>query len=107
MNDKANLTRAIRINAIGGTVFLGVGVLTLGLVAVGVLPVDTQLVVALVFGFVMAGLMFLTARSLRQDRDDPAGIERRFQSQAVAWSAGLLAVGLVAVVGVIGWGLLR
>jgi len=107
LNDTANLTRAIRINGIGGTVFLGVAALTLVLVAAGVLPLNTQLVVLLVFSLVMAGILFLTARSLRQDRDDPAGIERRFQSQAVSWSAGLLAVGLVAVVGVIAWGLLR
>jgi hypothetical protein len=107
MNDTAKLTRAVRINVIGGTVFLGVAALTFVLVVAGVLPLGTQLVVLLVFGFVMAGLMFLTARSLRQDREDPAGIERRFQSQAVSWSAALLAVGLVAVIGVIAWGLLR
>jgi hypothetical protein len=107
MNDTAKLTRAIRVNVIGGTLILAFAALTVVMVAAGILPMDTQVVVSLVFGFVIAGLAFLTARSLRQDRDDPAGIERRFQSQAVSWSAGLLAVGLVAVVGVIAWGLLR
>jgi hypothetical protein len=107
MNDAANLTRAIRINVIGGALFLGLIALTLVLAAAGVLPFDTRLVLALVFGIVMAGLMLLTARSLRQDRDDPAGIERRFQSQSVSWSAGLLAAGLFVVVAIIAWGLLR
>ena len=107
MNDAAKLTRAIRINVIGGTLILALAALTLVLVAAGILPMGTQVVVSLVFGFVIAGLAFLTAGSLRQDRDDPAGIERRFQSQAVSFSAVLLAVGLVAVVGVIAWGLLR
>ena len=107
MNDAAKLTRAIRINVIGGTAFIGLAALTLVLVAAGVLPLNTRLVVLLAFGFVMAGIMFLTARSLREDRDDPAGIEGRFQSHSVRWAAGLLAVGLVAVVGVIAWGLLR
>lgn len=107
MNDTAKLARAIRVNVVGGVLFLGLVAVTLVLIVAGVLPLDTQLVVSLAFGFVMAGLMFLTARSLRQDRDDPAGVERRFQSQAVSWSAGLLAVGLVAIIGVIAWGMLR
>ena len=107
MDDKAKLARVIRINVTGGALFLAAAAVTVALVAAGVLAMDTQVVVSLVFGFVMAGLAFLTARSLRQDRDDPTGIERRFQSQAISWSAALLAVGLVAVVGVIAWGLLR
>ncbi len=107
MTDAAKLTRAIRINIIGGTVILAVSVFTVVLVAVGILPLDTQAVVVITVGFVFAGLSFVTARSLPQDRDDPAGIERRFQSGALLWSAGLLAVGLVAVVSVIAWGVLR
>lgn len=107
MNDIAKVTRAIRVNVIGGTLILGAAGLTAALVVAGILPMDTQVVVSLVFGSVTGGLAFLTARELRQDRDDPTGVERRFQSRAVAWSAGLLAVGLVAVVGVIAWGLLR
>jgi hypothetical protein len=107
MNGTAKVTRAIRVNVIGGTLILAAAGLTAALVVAGILPMDTQVVVSLVFGCVIGGLAFLTARELRQDRDDPTGAERRFQSRAVAWSAGLLAVGLVAVVGVIAWGLLR
>jgi hypothetical protein len=106
MNDTAKLTRAIRINMIGGALILAAAALTLVLVAAGILPMDARVAVSIVFGFVITGLAFLTARGLRLDRDDPAGMERRFQRQAVSWSAGLLVVGLVAVVGVIAWGLL-
>jgi hypothetical protein len=107
MNDAAKLTRVIRVNVIGGTVMLALAALTLVLVAVGILPLSTQVVVSLKFALVIAGLMILTARGVRQDRDDPGGVERRFQSQAVSMSAALLGVGLVTVVGVIAWGLLR
>lgn len=107
MDDRARLTRAIRVNVIGGMVILAAVAITLVLVVAGLLPVDTALVVSLVFGVVIAGLALLTARSLRQDRDDPAGVERRFESQAPSWSAGLLAVGLVAIVAIVAWGLLR
>lgn len=105
MDDTAKLTRAIRINLIGGALLLAAAALTITLAAAGILEMDTQLVLSLVFGLVMAGLAFLTARELRLDRDDRAGINRRFESRAVAWSAGLLVIGLLAVVGVIVWGL--
>ena len=72
----------------------------------GLLPWKPTTAVWLVFGAGGASLAFLTARSLRQDRDDPAGVERRFQAQANALGAAVVVVGLVAVVGLIVFGLL-
>ena len=107
MDTRAKLTRAARINVIAGSLSLAASAVMLGLVAVGLRPMDTGLAVSLVFASVIAALAFLSARGLWQDRDDPAGIERRFRSQAVAWSAGLLLFGLLVVVVVIVWGVLR
>ena len=61
----------------------------------------------LVYGSVMGSLMLLMARAVRLDRDDPAGIERRFESGAVVAAAVLLVVSIAVVVGLIAWGLLR
>jgi hypothetical protein len=52
----------------------------------------------------------LIAWSMRNDRDDPAGIERRerrLAAASVVWGAALLLVATVAVAGIIAWGLLR
>jgi hypothetical protein len=43
---------------------------------------------------------------MRQDRDDPAGIERRYESGATTLGAAVIVVSVVAVVGLIAWGLL-
>jgi hypothetical protein len=107
MNDDAKFASIIRINTIAGSVILGLVVLTGLLMLAGVLPSDGSAIVRLVFGLVLASLMFLTVRSARQDRADPAGIERRFQQGAVAWSAFLIVAGIAAVVGIIVWGVLR
>ena len=106
MNDEAKVARVIRINTIAGSVIVGLVVLSAALVAVGGLTLDGRAIVSLVFGLVLASLMFLTARSAKQDLADPAGRERQFQSESLGWSAFLLVAGLVAVVGIVVWGVL-
>jgi hypothetical protein len=106
MSDDAKIARVVRINTIAGRVILGVVVLSAALIVVGALPWDGRAIASLVFGIVLASFMFVTARSARQDLIDPAGRERRFQSESLVWSAILLVAGLVAVVGIIVWGVL-
>ena len=106
MTDDAKFGMVIRINTIGGIVLLGMVAMTVGLLLVGALPWDARAIVGLVFGLVLASLAFLTARSAKQDRADPAGVESRFETGALAWSAVLLGTGLVVVVGIVVAGLL-
>jgi hypothetical protein len=105
MDDHARIARFMRINEIAGAAILGFVGLTAALIVLGALPWDGRAAANLVFGLVLSALMFLTARSAKQDLEDPAGIERRFLSGSMAWSAVLLGAGLVAVIGIIVWGL--
>ena len=105
MNDTAKIDRAIRINTIGAGVWVVLVALRLGLSAAGLLPWDLGTVVWLTFGVGAAAVALQSARSLGQDRDDPAGIERRFEAQANVLGAGVIVIGLAAVIGLIAWGL--
>jgi uncharacterized membrane protein len=110
MNDTAKLTRAIRLNAAAGVVMFASVALGLILVGVGAFQWDAHTAVSIGMGTVSGSLALLVAWGMRLDRDDPAGIERRerrLESAAVVWGAAILLVGLVAVVGLIVWGLLR
>jgi uncharacterized membrane protein len=110
MNDTAKITRAIRLNAAAGVAMLASVVLAIVLVLAGAFEWDAHMAVSLGIGTVSGSLALLLAWSLRRDRDDPAGIERRerrLESATVVWGAAILLVGLVAVVGLIVWGLLR
>jgi hypothetical protein len=42
---------------------------------------------------------------MKQDLDDPAGIDRRYEAMAMRLGAGVVVLGLAAVIGVIAWGL--
>lgn len=84
--------------------------LALALVLVGVVPWETRMVMPLAMGTASGSLALLIAWALRRDRDDPAGIERRerrLEAATVIWGAALLLVALLAVAGIIVWGLLR
>lgn len=106
MNDDAKLVRVIRINAIGGSVMLGLLVLTGVLIVAGALPWDYGTAVQLgLLGLLPTALAFLIVWSARRDLVDPAGRERRYQQAALAFGAGVIVVGLLVVVGVIAWGL--
>jgi hypothetical protein len=110
MDDTAKLDRAIRLNVVSAIVMLSGGALGVALLAAGVLPSDGGSVPWMGFAGVIGLLQALTAWSLRRDRDDPAGIERRFgklASAAVVWAAVLLLAAALLVVGIIAWGLLR
>jgi hypothetical protein len=110
MNDTAKINRAIRFNVAAGVVMLACVVLALILVGAGAFQWDAHMAVSLGMGTVSGSLALLIAWSLRRDRDDPAGIERRLhrlEAATVVWGAALLLVGLVAVAGIIVWGLLR
>jgi hypothetical protein len=78
------------------------------LVGAGALQWSARMAIPLGIGAVSGSLALLTAWSLRRDRDDPAGIERRerrLEAATIVWAAALLLVGLLAVAGIILWGL--
>jgi hypothetical protein len=107
MNDTAKLDRAIRFNAIGGIVLLVAVALRVALGIVGRAPLETSTLIWLVFAVPAASLALVTAWSLRRDRDDPAGIEQRFQAAANTLGAAVVIVGFGAIAGLILWGLQR
>jgi hypothetical protein len=110
MNDTAKITRAIRINAVAGVVMFAFVALALIPVAASAFQWDAHTAVSLGIGTVSGSLALLLVWSLRRDRDDPAGIERRerrLESATVVWGAAILLVGLVAVLVLIVWALLR
>jgi hypothetical protein len=106
MNESAKIDRAIRLNMIGGGVMLALVAVSSVLIATGLVPIGPRAVIWLIFGVVTASLTLLTARSMRQDRDDPAGISRRYEAAASTLGAAVVVIGLAAVVGLIVWGLL-
>jgi cadmium resistance protein CadD (predicted permease) len=99
MNDTAKIDRAIRIDLIAGGLMLAIVAVSIAFVATGVAPMGPRMVVWLVFGVVPALLTLWTARSMRQDRDDPAGIERRFEETATRLGAAVIVLGLASVAG--------
>jgi len=105
MNDTARLDRAIRINLIAGGLMLALVAVLIALVATDLVSFGPRVIVSLVFGLVPAGLTLWTARSLQQDRDDPAGIERRFGETATRLAAAVIVLGLASIAGLIVWGL--
>ncbi|HEU5202961.1 MAG TPA: hypothetical protein VFU17_01555 [Candidatus Limnocylindrales bacterium] len=106
MNEIANIDRAIRLNLIAGGLMLAVVAALIALVAAGFVSFGPRVVVWLVFGVVPAGLTLWTARSMHQDRNDPAGIDRRYEITATRLGAAVIVLGLAAVAGAIVWGLL-
>ena len=106
MNDTARIDRAIRINVIAGGLMLALVAVLIVLVATGLVSFGPRVIVSLVFGVVPAGLTLWTARSMQQDRDDPAGIERRFEQTATRLGAAVIVLGLATVAGLIAWGLM-
>ena len=107
MNDTAKLDRAIRINVIGGSLMVGSAALAAVLIASGLLSVGSLTVASVALTAVSGSLLLWTARTMRQDRDDPAGIERRYESDARILGSAVIAVGLAVVVGLIAWGIAR
>jgi hypothetical protein len=107
MNDAARFAWVIRINKIGGGAMLGLVALCGWLVLIGALPADGSFVVRVVFGLVLALIMFRTAYLARRERDDPSGADRRFQQEALTMSAIVVLVSFAVVVGLIAWGLTR
>jgi hypothetical protein len=105
MNDTARIDRAIRLNIIAGAAQLALVAVLLMLVVTGVAHWEPRVTVYLVSGVLLGSLAFLTARSIRQDRDDPAGAERRFEGTANAFGAAVIVVSVVGVVGLIAWGM--
>ena len=105
-NDVAKINRAIRINEIAGGLMLAVTAVSIVLVVSGIVSFGPRVVLWLVFGLVPAVLTLWTARSIRRDRDDPAGIERRFEVTATRLGAAVIVIGLAVVIGVIVWGLM-
>jgi hypothetical protein len=105
MNDTARIDRAIQMNVIAGGLMLALVAVLIVLVATGLVSFGPRVIVSLVFGVVPAGLTLWTARSMQQDRDDPAGVERRFEETATRLGAAVIVLGLAAVLGVIAWGL--
>jgi hypothetical protein len=106
MNDAARIDRAIRLNLIAGGLMLALVAVLIALVATGLVSFGPRVVVWLAFGVVPAGLTLWTARSMQQDRDDPAGVERRFEAAATTLGAAVIVVSVAGVIGLIAWGLL-
>ena len=104
MNDTARIDRAIRINLIAGGLMLALVAVLIALVATGLVSFGPRVIVSL-FGLVPAGLTLWTARSMQQDRDDPAGIERRFGETATRLAAAVIVLGLASIAGLVVWGL--
>jgi hypothetical protein len=110
VNDTAKITRAIRLNTVAGVAMLASVALAIGLVLVGAFQWDAGMTLPLGMAAMSGSFALLIAWSMRKDRDDPAGIERRDRRLAAAfvvWGAALLVVATVAVAGIIAWGLLR
>lgn len=105
MNETTRLDRAIRINVVGGSLMIGTAVLAAVLIASGLVSVGSLTVVSVAFAAVTGLLLLWMARSMRRDRDDPAGIERRYESEASTVGAAVIVVGLVVVLGLIVRGL--
>ena len=106
MTDTTRIDRAIRLNVIAGGLMLVIVAVLIALVAAGFVSFGPRVVVWLVFGVVPAGLTLWTARSMQQDRNDPAGMERRYETTATRLGAAVIVLGLAGVAGVIVWGLL-
>jgi heme/copper-type cytochrome/quinol oxidase subunit 4 len=106
MNDSAKLDRAIRFSLVGGMALLAIAAVEVALIAAGIVPWEARTAILLAFGVVSASLALLTVRQMRQDRNDPAGIEQRYESQAEILGAAVVVVGVVAVVALIAWAVL-
>jgi type IV secretory pathway VirB2 component (pilin) len=106
MNDTATLDRLIRLSLVGGGLLLGSAVVVIALIVAGIVPLEGRMPILLAFSVVSGSLALLSARQTRQDRDDPAGIEQRYQSQAEVLGAAVVVVGFVAIVGMIAWAVL-
>jgi hypothetical protein len=108
LDDTAKVNRAIRVNTIAGMVMLA-------FVALGVLfrlaTGDSTPSAVQIGMFTVVGLLqLLGARSLRRDRDDPAGIERRSrhaESVALTLAGGVPLLGLLAIVVILVFAVLR
>lgn len=103
--DRVRVDRVIWLNVIGGLLMLAIVAVSVALLATNLVPVGPRSVVWLAFGVVSASLTLWTARSMKQDLDDPAGIDRRYEAMAMRLGAGVVVLGLAAVIGVIAWGL--
>jgi hypothetical protein len=101
MNDSAKLDRAIRFSRVGGMALLAIAAVEGALIAAGIVPWEARTAILLAFGVVSGSLALLTVRQMRQDRDDPAGIEQRYESQAEIFGAAVVVVGVLAVVALI------
>ena len=106
MTDTARIDRAIRINLVASGLMLVLVGVSMVLVVTGLVSMGPRVVVWLVFGLVSALLTLWTARSMWQDRNDPAGIERRYEITATRLGAAVIVLGLAGVAGLIVWGLL-
>jgi hypothetical protein len=102
----SKVNRAIQLNLIAGGLMLASIAVSVPLIASGLLSWGPRAAVWLVFGVVTASLSLWTARSMQQDRDDPAGVERRFETAANALGAAVIILGLASVAGLIAWGLI-
>jgi hypothetical protein len=105
MNNVTKVDQAIRINVVGGGLMVAIVAVSIALVASGLVSFGPRVVVWLVLGIVTASLTLWTARSMRQDRDDPAGTERRFEETATRLAAAVIVLGLASVAGLIIWAL--
>jgi hypothetical protein len=101
----SKVNRAIQLNLIAGGLMLASIAVSVPLIASGLVSWGPRAAVWLV-GVVTASLSLWTARSLQQDRDDPAGVERRFETAANALGAAVIILGLASVVGLIARGLI-
>ena len=86
MNETARIDRALRLTLIAGVVQFALVILLVLLVATGVMPWEPRSTIYLISGVVLGSLSLVTARNIYQDRNDPAGIERRFQETGTRWA---------------------
>jgi hypothetical protein len=110
MNDSTKMTRAIRANTVGGAALLMIAAVEIVLVLAGAVSWEAGMALPLGSAAVSGVFALLIAWTLRKDRDDPDGIERREQrleAGVVVWGGLLVVVALVLVVAIILWGLLR
>ena len=105
MDDAAKIDRAFRLTLIAGVVQFALVILLVLLVAIGVMPWEPRSTIYLISGVLLGSLSLVTARSIHQDRNDPAGIERRFQETATRLGAAVIVLSVVVVAGLIVWGL--
>ena len=106
MDREAKLSRFIRSQAVAGLGMFGLVALRIAMAVAGTIPINWLAVAHIAGGTVLGVLMLRTAHLARLDRDDPAGIEARFEAEAFGMSWIVVGGAFLVVIALIAWGML-